>query len=80
MQPLRAHVQNGRIKLDEPTDLPGGAENELVAIADDGLSPEEPAELHVPLDRALEDRQAGRMVVVWEYLNPYRTHRENRSD
>ncbi|HMA94166.1 MAG TPA: hypothetical protein VKP30_15855 [Polyangiaceae bacterium] len=79
MQPLRAHVQNGRLQLDEPTDLPDGAEIDLVAIEDDGLSPEERAELHASLDRALEDRQAGRMVDAWAYLKQYRAHRESPS-
>ena len=38
MQPLRAHVKNGRLVLDEPTDLPEGEVIELVradAAADD---------------------------------------------
>jgi len=79
MQPLRAHVHNGRLQLDEPTDLPDGAEIDLVAIEDDGLSPEERAELHASLDRALEDRQAGRTVDAWAYLKQYRAHRESPS-
>ena len=29
MQPLKAHVKNGRLVLDEPTDLPKGEEIEL---------------------------------------------------
>jgi hypothetical protein len=72
-------VHNGRIQLDEPTDLPDGAEIDLVAIEDDGLSPKERAELHASLDRALEDRQAGRTVDAWTYLKQYRAHRENPS-
>jgi predicted DNA-binding antitoxin AbrB/MazE fold protein len=51
MLPLKAQVTNGRLKLDEPTDLPEGAEVEVVII-DDGLSLEERAELHASLDRA----------------------------
>lgn len=65
--------------LDEPTDLPDGAEIDLVAIEDDELSPEERAELHASLDRALEDRQAGRRVDAWAYLDQYRAHRESPS-
>jgi hypothetical protein len=79
MQPLRAHVHNGRLHLDEPTDLPEGAEIELVAIEDDGLSAEERIELHASLDRALEDRQAGRSVDARAYLKQYRTRREGTS-
>lgn len=70
-------MQNGRLKLDEPTDLPEGAEIDLLAIEDDGLSPEERAELHASLDRALEDKQAGRVVDAWVYLKQYRARREN---
>jgi len=29
MQPLKAHVRNGRLVLDEPTDLPEGKEVQL---------------------------------------------------
>jgi hypothetical protein len=32
MQPLRAHVQNGRLLLDEPTSLPEGEVVELVPL------------------------------------------------
>jgi hypothetical protein len=32
MQPLKAHVKNGRLVLDEPTDLPEGEEIELVPL------------------------------------------------
>lgn len=67
-------MRNGRIKLDEPTDLPDGAEIELDAIKDDELNPEERAELHASLDRALEDRHTGRRVDAWEYLKQYRSH------
>ena len=34
MQPLKAHVKNGRLVLDEPTDLPEGKEIELVPLDD----------------------------------------------
>ena len=77
MQPLKARVENGRLKLDEPTDLPDGAELEVVVI-DDRLSPEERAELHASLDRALDDSEAGRGMDVWEYLEQYRAGREDR--
>jgi hypothetical protein len=45
--------------MHEPTDLPDGAEVEVVFI-DDDLSAEERAELHASLDRALDDSEAGR--------------------
>ena len=78
MAPLKARVENGRLKLDEPTDLPEGAELEVVVI-DDGLSAEERAELHASLDRALEDSAAGRGMDALEYLERYRAGREDRT-
>ena len=65
MQPLRAHVRNGRIVLDEPTDRPEG---ELVyvqlvdgVIADDrdDLDDEERAALHRELDASIAEADAG---------------------
>ena len=76
MHALKAHVKNGRLVVDEPTDLPEGAELEIVVI-DDGLSPDERAELHASLERALDDSEAGRGVDAWEYLAQYRARREN---
>jgi hypothetical protein len=44
---LRARVRNGRLVLDEPTELPEGAEVELVPMDDiDDLDPAERARLH----------------------------------
>lgn len=77
MQAHKIRVENGRIKLDEPTDLPDGAELEVVVI-DDELSPDERAELHASLDRALDDSEAGRGMDAWEYLVQYRARREDR--
>jgi len=34
IQPLKAHVKNGRLMLDEPTDLPEGEEVELVPLVE----------------------------------------------
>ena len=35
MQALRVKVKNGRLVVDEPTDLPDGAEVEVVMIDDE---------------------------------------------
>jgi len=77
MQALKARVENGRLKLDEPTDLPEGAEVDVAVLGDD-LSPEERAELHASLDRALDDADAGRGMDAFEFLAQYRARRENR--
>ena len=71
-------MKNGRLLLDEPTDLPDGAEVEVLVI-DDELTPEDRAELHASLDRALEDSDAGRGTDAWEYVERYRASREDRS-
>jgi hypothetical protein len=78
MQALKVQAKNGRLVLDEPTDLPDGAEVEVVVI-DDELTTEERAELHASLDRALDDSEAGRRVDAGEYLKAYRARREDRS-
>ena len=60
----------------EPTDLPDGAEIEVIVI-DDELSAEERAELHASLNRALDDSEAGRGMDAAEYIKQYRARREN---
>ena len=77
MQALKVQVKNGRLTLDEPTDLPDGAEIEVIVI-DDELSSEERTELHASLDRALDDSEAGRGMDATEYLQLYRARREDR--
>jgi predicted DNA-binding antitoxin AbrB/MazE fold protein len=77
MQALKVEVKNGRLKLDEPTDLPDGAEVEIVVI-DDQLTTEERAELHASLDRALDDSEAGRSMDAGDFLKQHRERREDR--
>jgi hypothetical protein len=78
MQALKVPVKNGRLVLDEPTDLPDGAEIEVIVL-DDALSAEDRAELHASLDRALDDSEAGRGMDASEYLTQYRARRERRT-
>jgi hypothetical protein len=63
MSALKARVVNGRLKLDEPTDLPEGTVVPL-EIADDWdeLDDEERARLHRALDQAIASVQMGRTV------------------
>jgi hypothetical protein len=77
MQALKLRVKNGRLLLDEPTDLPEGAEVDVVVI-DDELSADERSALHASLDRALDDSDAGRGMDAAEYLRQYRARREDR--
>jgi hypothetical protein len=78
MHARKLRVKNGRLVLDEPTNLPEGAEVEVVVI-DDELSADERAALHASLDRALDDSDAGRGLDAWDYLKRYRAGREDRS-
>jgi hypothetical protein len=69
MQPLRAHVRNGRIVVDEPTDLPEGAELGVV-IADGGDQLDAPARerLHASITRGIADVRAGREMELDEFV------------
>ncbi len=63
MSVLKARVEDGRIKLDEPTDLPDGTVVPL-EIADgwDDLDDEERAALHESIREGIEDMEAGRTI------------------
>lgn len=68
MQPLKAHVKNGRLLLDEPTDLPEGEVIELMRVDDvlaaggDDLDDEERAALHAELDASIAEAKAGKLI------------------
>jgi hypothetical protein len=64
MQALKAHVVNGRIVIDEPTNLPDGTELYLVPLEEhEGeLDDEERERLHAKLREGFEAIQAGRTV------------------
>ncbi len=65
MQPLKAHVHNGRLVLDEPTDLPEGEVvylqpmDGIVAVDSDDLDDEERAALHRELEASIAEADAG---------------------
>jgi predicted DNA-binding antitoxin AbrB/MazE fold protein len=77
MLAVKARVEQGRLKLDEPTSLPEGEVVELVPMAEllahggDDLDDEERKALHAALDEAEADIEAGRVVSeeeVWATL------------
>jgi hypothetical protein len=74
MDPVRARVKNGRLVLDEPTDLPEGQVVELVPLDEvlahggDYLDDEERERLHASIARGLEDGKAGRTVDAEQVL------------
>ena len=63
MQAFKAHVRNGRIVVDEPTDLPDGTELYLLPIQDgDELDDEERAALHAAIEESETELDAGQVV------------------
>jgi hypothetical protein len=56
MAPLKAHVRNGRIVVDEPTDLPEGEVLYLERVdPGDELDDEERERLHASLRRSIAE-------------------------
>jgi hypothetical protein len=71
-----AQVKNGRLILDEATDLPEGTKVPL-EIADDwdGLDDEERAALHESLRESIEQMRAGQTIDIEQALAELREHR-----
>jgi len=61
---LKAHVVNGRIVVDEPVDLPEGAELRLYLYdaAAESITAEERAALDRALERSLVQADAGELI------------------
>ncbi len=59
MQPLKAHVHNGRLVLDEPTDLPEGEVVFLQPVDSDDMDDEDRAALHAELRASIAEAEAG---------------------
>lgn len=65
MQPVKAHVKNGRLMLDEPTDLPEGQVvylkpvEGLVSEAIDERDAEDRAALHAELEASIAEADSG---------------------
>ena len=76
MGPIRARVKNGRLILDEPTDLPEGTVLDLV-LDDEGdeLTPEERKILHGELRRSAREREKGQARPATKVLAELRARR-----
>jgi hypothetical protein len=66
MQPLKARVKNGRLTLDEPTDLPEGqvvylkpVDDGLVVVDRDDRDEDDRAALHAELEASIGEAEAG---------------------
>ena len=75
MQPLRARVKNGRLVLDEPTDLPEGEVVNLVPADVDDMSDDERASLDAALAVSLEQMKHGQLLDADEALAKLRARR-----
>jgi hypothetical protein len=79
MQALKAHVKGGRLILDEPTDLPEGAEVELMAVDDDDFDPEDRARLLDAIEAGIVDFERGDHMDGFEFIAQLRAGRETAS-
>jgi hypothetical protein len=63
MQALKAVVKNGRLVMDEPTELPEGTEL-VLAVVDKGddVDDAERARLHESLRRSIAQARAGQLI------------------
>lgn len=75
MPPLKAHVHNGRLVLDEPTDLPEGEVVYLQPVDVDHLSDKERDALHESIRESLEQMNDGQLIDADEALARLRAHR-----
>ncbi len=71
---IKARVREGRLILDEPTDLPEGTEIELLLLdPGDWLDETDRAALHEALRQSDADIAAGRLVDAEEILRELRS-------
>jgi hypothetical protein len=75
MTPLKAHVHNGRLVLDEPTDLPEGEVVYLQPVAADEMSDEERDALHDSIRESIEQMNRGELIDAEEALARLRAQR-----
>ncbi len=75
MQPLKAHVHNGRLVLDEPTDLPEGEVVYLQPLNADDMSDEEREALHESIRESIEQMNNGQLIDADEALARLRAQR-----
>ena len=74
MTTLKALVRNGRLVLDEPTELPEGTVVELVeADPYAQMDAQERAELHAVIEQSRHDGQAGLGVPAEEVIRELET-------
>ena len=71
---IKARVHDGRLVVDEPTDLPEGTEVQLLPLdPGDWLDDADRAALHVALAQSEADVKAGRLVDAADVLKGLRS-------
>jgi hypothetical protein len=81
MQPLKARVQNGRLVLDEPTDLPEGTILGVVLIGhgladgDDPFDEDDREALNRELEASFAAEEAGRLIDAADAIADLRARR-----
>jgi hypothetical protein len=73
MNALRAHVETGRLIVDDPVDLPDGTVLHVIAMNDDEMGPEERAEFLRELDASCAEADAGQLIDAADVLAALRT-------
>jgi hypothetical protein len=72
---IKARVREGRLVVDEPTELPDGTELDLLPLdPGDWLDEADRAALHKALSESDEDVAAGRLVDAFEIIQQLRLH------
>ena len=70
---IKGRVEGGRLKVDEPIDLPDGTEATLYLVdVGDDLTDAEREELHRLLEESEEDVKAGRLIDAEDVLKGLR--------
>ena len=69
---LTARVKDGRLLLDEPTDLPDGTEVELEAVPALDLTPQERARLDAAIEQGLAEADRGEGIPAEEVIRQLR--------
>lgn len=77
---LHATVRNGRLVMDEPTDLPEGVVVELIPSDGDALDEEERAALHADLDESWAQAEAGKTGPADELIRELRARYAGRTN
>ena len=80
MQPLRARVHNGRIRLDEPSDLPEGTELDLLPVnLSDEFDDAERSEIIESIEAGAADIENGEFVDGLAFANELISKRESQT-